>query len=307
MSVEVKNLLPEGYNAPCLVMVTGDIVDPTAGDKTVPTNYLNGFEGNTSLVEYMPHNDRMVNDSNIRFLYNEHDKKLYATTKYTLGIPLTDDQLEEIAKATQGQWSDGAGAEFQEPITTFEEEDCYVDPYHSGQKLYVAQLPIEIPQGHFWLGTIFDTPEKMQMYEDFMEHPVIYRRFVKMCEDNKIPVPEDATDSVMLPIHKRDRNTGEILISATVLKIFQQYQFAMNYLNTSEFPIGTAEHDLGKVLMLAPKFCDFMMHTAKMQEEGKEIHDLEGNYTKAMLEAIKYIEGKSELLDFYENFWANVE
>jgi len=67
MLVEVKNLLPEGYNAPCLVMVTGDVLNPTAGDNEVPANYLNGFEGNSDLSEYMPHNDRMVNDSPIRF------------------------------------------------------------------------------------------------------------------------------------------------------------------------------------------------------------------------------------------------
>ena len=102
----------------------------------------------------------------------------------------------------------------------------------------------------------------------------------------------------------KDKNTGEILISDVVYKIFKQYQYAQNFLNTKEFEVGSPEHSVGKLMMLYPKFCEFMMHTAQMQQEGKEIYDFEGNYNKAVNDAIKYVEKRKDLFDLYENFWS---
>ena len=87
--------------------------------------------------------------------------------------------------------------------------------------------------------------------------------------------------------------------------MFVQYQYCQNFLNKKEFPEGSPEHSLGKLMMLYPKLCDWMIDTAKKQNEGIEIYNFEGNYDKAVTEAIKYVEKSPELTNLYNNFWSD--
>ncbi len=193
----------------------------------------------------------------------------------------------------------------QESIAEFDGEECFLSPWHSEQEMFMSVLPIQIPQGHYWLGSIFDTPEKQLMYEDFMTDPVIYSRLKRMCLDAKLVVVEEMATTTSLPIHKKDRHTGELLISDKVFKAFTQFQYAQNFLHG--FEVGTAEHQLGKVLMLSPKFCDYMITRAEMLAKGKEPHNDEENYFTQLDKAIKFIESRSDLIEFYENDLQEVE
>jgi len=303
MEVKVNNYLNEGYNAPCTIFVTG-----TAKTRFKHPELLNGFDDSSwdytsNIFNKWPELEEVLQPkSYMTLLWNKADKKLYSVNKFTVKKPLSEEWLEKIAKKVQGQWSDGAGEGFeQSPVMEYEGEEVYVSPWHKDQELNVAIMPVQLPEGYYFLGTLFDSPERQMMYEEFLECPIMYARLRKMCELAKMDIPEEAETSAALPIHGKDTNTGELLVSEKVLKVFDQYQYAQNYIRG--FEPGTAEHGLGKRMMLSPKFCEFMMDTARMQNEGKEIHDLEGNYTKAINEADKYILKHPEKKKLFDTYW----
>lgn len=301
--MEINNHCPEGYNLPCFVIVAGK----ATVEQDIDNQLLNMFEDeSTDYSTLLPEGlkDKSKKISRMTLMWNNPDQMLYTTNKFIFAKPPTEEELTEIGNSVQSEWSGKTGEAFsRKAVMTYEEEEIFVAPWCEDQDIYTSVLPIQIPEDHYWLGSIFDSPEKMVMYEDFMNDFVVYKRLVKLCEVNKILIPEGVDSSVGLPIHKKDKNTGEILISDVVYKIFKQYQYAQNFLNTKEFEVGSPEHSVGKLMMLYPKFCEFMMHTAQMQQEGKEIYDFEGNYNKAVNDAIKYVEKRKDLFDLYENFW----
>jgi hypothetical protein len=268
---------------------------------------LNGFDCQEDFMEHLPKGLPYVGNSFMQFIWNRVDQKLYTVNRVVLGRPINDEELEALGDKIVGQWSDGIGKGFkQEPVMKDEDgNDVYISPFHSEQEVHVTLIPIEIPKDHYWLGTIFDTPEKQMMYEDFMVDPIINNRFNKMLDSNNIEVPEGVNreNSPELPIHKKDKTTGELLISHTILKTFLQYQFAQNYIRG--FEENTPEFDAGKVMMLYPRFCEFMMSCAEDQANGKEIHDFEGNYQNELSRAIKYIQKNNALMNTYAN-WSDI-
>lgn len=293
--MEINNHIPEGYKSPCIIVVAGD-----AKTDFPNPELLNGYgEDQTDFVEYIDIPAAKIKDgSYMDLLWNKADMKLYSVNKFVTGSPLNEEQMKSLGEQVSGQWSDGVGEVFeQNPVMQDDEgNDVYVSPWHIEQELHVSQMPIEIPKGHYWLGSLFDTPEKQVMYEEFMVEPIIFDRFVGMLKTKKIKVPEGVTTTTGLPIHKKDRHTGEILISDKVLKVFMQYQFARNYLS---FDVGTKEYDLGKVLLLAPKFCEYLMVIAEKQSKGKEVNM--DNYFEELGKAIKFIESRPKLFKLYKD------
>jgi hypothetical protein len=58
---------------------------------------------------------------------------------------LSDDELTELSKYTQGQWSDGIGEGFEQyPCCQSEGSDVYISPWIPGQKLEVIQTQTPI-------------------------------------------------------------------------------------------------------------------------------------------------------------------
>ena len=300
--MKINNLLPESYHAPCIIVIAGDIKTDHPDPKI-----LNGFgEHNTDFNEYVLEGEgvKFYDSSYMNILWNQVDEKLYTVNRFVVGKPISEELLKKLGEDVQGQWSDGIGEGFeQEPVMTTEDgEEIFISPWHKDQELHVTMIPVEIPQDHYWLGTLFDTPEKQMMYEDFMCDPVINKRLNKLIDVKKIEVPEGVNrdNTPELPIHKKDKTTGELLISKTILDIFMQYQFAQNYIRG--FEPETVEFDAGKLMMLYPRFCEFMMSCAQMQAEGKEIRDFTGNYQRELKKAIKYLNKHGELLYMFENW-----
>jgi len=293
--IEVNNHVEPEYKAPCIIVIAGKAFTEFENPRL-----LNGFaQMDYDYVANMSTNRfKLKMSSELNFMWNETDKSMYSVNKLVTGLPLSEEDLRVVGKKIQKQWVAVANPIYaEESIMHLEgEEEVFITPSPKDQELFVSQMPIEIPRGHYWLGTLFDTPDKQVMYEEFMVEPVVFDRFVKMCEDKRIPIPKGVTTTSGLPIHKKDGNTGEILISENTLKVFKQYQFARNYLS---FDVGTQEYDLGKVLLLVPKFCDYMMHVAERITAGKETST--DNYMVQLNDAIKYIQKKPSLIKLYES------
>ena len=70
--------------------------------------------------------------------------KLWTYTEYTSPRLLTSEELNEIADYTQGQWSDGIGEGFEQEPCLYDDDDndAYISPWSSGQKLEVSQKEV---------------------------------------------------------------------------------------------------------------------------------------------------------------------
>lgn len=86
-----------------------------------------------------------INDSIYIYEYvNYFSPNGEPTLEYELTQPLTQEQLQELAEYTQGQWSDGIGKGFEQfPCKEINGEEIYISPWSGGQKLYVEQNEIE--------------------------------------------------------------------------------------------------------------------------------------------------------------------
>jgi len=295
---KITNLLPEGYDAPCILLVRG-----VASTDCPSPELLNGCDsGEEDLIKKLPETlKEAIYDkfANIVLRYNYPSSELFTTTRYLAPRALSEEQMEELLEFTLTEWENCEtmnGDLLDKEAFDF---DSKVDIFPKDGEAGVVMLPIEIPENLLWLPSIFDTPEKQMMYEDFMANPLVYERMRKMCENKGIPIPEEATETAALPIHQKEKNTGEILISTTAYEAFRQFQYCQNFLRG--FDKGTAEHDMGKLMMLDPKFCEDMMTTTEMKIEGKEIHDEEGNYQRSLRQAIKKIQKNPRLMAMYEN------
>ena len=291
--IEVNNHIPEEYKAPCIIVIAGKVSTEFDTPKL-----LNGFyhEGHDYAEALQDASMKIKADSTLQFMWNTADESLYAVNKLVTGFALDGKQLKIIGASIQKQWVEVANKYYEDVLTTIGEKEVFIVPSPEDQELHVSQMPIEIPKGHYWLGTIFDSPERQVMYEEFMVDNIIYERLKKMCELGGIPIPAESRSTLSLPIHKKDGNTGEILISEVLLNVFLQYQFARNYLSFDE---GTPEFDLGKLLILDPKFCEYLMGVAKRTSEGKEVNN--DNYADQLNKSIKMVSSKPDLLALYEN------
>lgn len=71
------------------------------------------------------------------------DNKLWTICEYKSKVKLTDNELESLAKETQGQWSDGIGESFeQHPCAKINKNEVYISPWFYGQELIIEQTEI---------------------------------------------------------------------------------------------------------------------------------------------------------------------
>ena len=308
----ITTTFDEPIKTPCWVIISAPVAEIISSDGSDYGAF--NFNGCTNTdynaIKNISSEDllaRIHSGGDLVFKFNEPDRKLYVTNRFITKGSLTEEELKLLFKAAKTTWVEFDITQpmvLQSPDETIEYR-LKIGTDVEEKEYFTGHIPVEIPEGLHWLGAIFDTPEKMMMYEDFMECPIMFRRFKRYLHMKKIPIPAEADCSSMLPIHTKDKSTGEILISTNTLHIFEQYQFCQNFLNTKEFDLESAEHMIGKLMILYPKFCTYIQEVSKAAQEGGTVKFDEAEYDKQVVKAMKYIEQDTELAEFYDNYWKN--
>ena len=102
-------------------------------------NCLNGIDCQDDFVEYM--DQEFAHKLIAGYMsFKVEDGSLYTLTEYEVsdGEILTEDELNELASYTQGQWSDGIGEGFEQyPCAEEGGEEIFVSPWYRKQKLEI--------------------------------------------------------------------------------------------------------------------------------------------------------------------------
>ena len=105
---------------------------------TTDLSQLDGIDCQDRFSDYVSTFSGAVSGGYMRFEYE--DGGLWTITEYKSNRKLTDDELNKLGEDTQGQWSDGIGEGFeQQPCTEIDDEEVYICPWYSGQKLIITQ------------------------------------------------------------------------------------------------------------------------------------------------------------------------
>lgn len=77
--------------------------------------------------------------------FTVEDGKLMTVTEYISNRKLSDDELKELGRYTQGQWSDGIGEGFEQNECMIDDdgEEVFISPWFHGQTLQITQEEIE--------------------------------------------------------------------------------------------------------------------------------------------------------------------
>jgi hypothetical protein len=292
------NIKPEGFKGLSQFSMATKIAKISL--EGIEPRSLNGFK--LAIEKFDSVQMDKIKYKETRLAYNEPDNSLYLLTEF-IGKIETDEVLRDFVLLN---WPK------EEIFVTknFKDTDCFVQISDLNDDVQSVLQPVIPPKDQHFLGVVFDSPEKQLMYEEFLTDPIIFNRLKSMCKTAKLDITDDMTSSAMLPIHKKDKFTNEILISSRVLNVFNQFQFAQNYIRG--FEVGTAEHDLGKMLILDPYFCDYMMMRAeraynlsKKEQTEEQIKDeLERSnklYQIELERSVKKINKDPYLLSLYEN------
>lgn len=107
---------------------------------------LDGIDCQDNFAEYFD-KDFTFKD-NIKYGYMDFrfkNGKLWTYTIYNSDRELKKEELELLKNYTKGQWSDGIGEGFeQEPCKyTYEDEEVYISPWYSGQKVTIEQKELK--------------------------------------------------------------------------------------------------------------------------------------------------------------------
>ncbi len=233
--------------------------------------------------------------------YDHVDKLLFINESYITSHLLLEKEMGDLAKIVVENWGcnikvDNKGITV-DPVITIGDDKVHLRLLSKKEsKSEVMMVPSILPKGKIWLASIFTSPEEQIMYEQFLGHPVTVERLKNICKKEGLKFDNKSTDATTLPIHSKDTDSGELVVSDRVVKIFNQYKFCMNFLSHEQ---GTKEYNLGKVMMLVPKFCDYIITVANRSAEGKEIN--KDNYENELTKAINYIAKNPSLINSYEN------
>lgn len=98
---------------------------------------LDGIKCGHDFVEYLDEDFAAKLESGYMSFKLENGK-LYTLTEYAVKEPLTQEELDKLAKYTQGQWSDGIGESFEQFGCAEENgEEVFVSPWYRDQKLEI--------------------------------------------------------------------------------------------------------------------------------------------------------------------------
>ena len=279
--MNLNNLCKAGFKGLSTLVVAGKISEVRGYDIS---DMLNGFQFELTNI---PKEDKtQYKDSAL--LWNKADKSLYMVTRYIGNF--NEEVADRLAHAVIGNWP----SEFEVKGGDVESA-VIVKP--GIEDVTPSLIPLIPPKGQHFLGVLFDIPKKQLMYEDFITDPFIYDRMLKLCKSNNLRVTAEMTTTSSLPVHKKDKNTGELLISDRVLRVFEQYQFCQNYLTS--FDPGSPEFDLGKTMTLDQVFCSYMMERARKLEAKKSVSEV--NYIEQLTKAARRIMKDPELFRLFKS------
>ena len=233
--------------------------------------------------------------------YDHVAKLLFINESYITSHLLPETTMGDLAKIVVKNWAGNIKVDDNgvtvDPVITIGEDEVHLRLLSEKEsETEVIMIPSVLPKGKMWLASIFTSPEEQIMYEQFLGHPTIVNRLKSICKKEGLKFDDKSVDATTLPIHSKDTDSGELVVTNRIVKIFNQYKFCMNFLSHEQ---GTKEHDLGKVMMLVPKFCEYIMMTAKRSSEGK-VPNAE-NYENELFKAINSIAKKPSLMNSYEN------
>jgi hypothetical protein len=111
---------------------------------------LDGIDCQDDFAEYSDFNKDLEGG----YMFFKYEKeKLMTYTQYTAKKEFNEEQLQQLAEETQGQWSDGIGEGFEQSPCLYVEEyknsdgeytdEVYISPWFSGQKIEIKQEQIE--------------------------------------------------------------------------------------------------------------------------------------------------------------------
>lgn len=104
---------------------------------------LNGISDETDFVSYMERDlGEVLKEGYMRFVY-ENDE-LFTVNEYISTRELTDEEMKELIKYTQGQWSDGIGEGFEQRPIMVSGDEVYISPWYNGQKVVYSQVEKQI-------------------------------------------------------------------------------------------------------------------------------------------------------------------
>jgi hypothetical protein len=96
-------------------------------------------DGSDEFVQWM-HNESLQSKLVDGWMYFERiGEHLCTVTVYQVkdGEQLTENEIEELKRYTQGQWSDGIGEGFEQfPVTNVVGDQVYLSPWYHGQKIF---------------------------------------------------------------------------------------------------------------------------------------------------------------------------
>lgn len=108
-------------------------------------NELDGISAHDDFVEYIDDDlDGNLKSGYLQFRFEDPD--LLSVTTYTSKRELTLEELEDLIKYTQGQWSDGIGEGFEQQPCYYGkdgEEEVYISPWYHGQTAVAIQKKVE--------------------------------------------------------------------------------------------------------------------------------------------------------------------
>jgi len=110
---------------------------------------LDGIECNDDFAEYSDFSEDLEEGY---MSFKLEDGKLITITEYIAKREFSEEELLELAKETQGQWSDGIGEGFEqfpchytkEPWGEDNSVDVFISPWFHGQKVEVKQKVITL-------------------------------------------------------------------------------------------------------------------------------------------------------------------
>lgn len=117
------------------------IITGKAGGKSHASSEYLDVECDEDFVEYIHNKDLKAALIDGYMSFQMVGKSLHTVTRYHAHRELTDAELRELGKYTQGQWSDGIGEGFEQyPCgESSNGKEMYISPWYYGQTLEITQ------------------------------------------------------------------------------------------------------------------------------------------------------------------------
>jgi len=109
-----------------------------------------------------------------------------------------------------------------------------------------------VPKDFVMVKPLVSTEKDQILYNEFMHDPLVFKQLLELSKKEKFPINEEVmNNSFMLPIHRRDPNTGVIYLFKGVVQYMNQYKLAKNFMS---FDVNSVENQTGKLMYLRPEF-----------------------------------------------------